>query len=187
LARPALFLGSLTRPLLLGAPVALGFLGEPTGRLVEPALMVPGLRLPELLGVLAHLLCPLGQLREHPDLGPQHVGQHGPVHVVHGAERVPAGCMGLGLALRREEDDRRVFRLPALADERRGLEAVHAGHVDVEQNHGEVVAQEAPERVLSRPGGDHSVTERGQDRFQGQELVRAVIDHEDADHQRTFR
>ena len=91
----------------------------------------------------AHLV----ELDEHAHLGLQDFGDDGREQEVDGARRV---------ALRRmhvvdeggEENDGRMRRLAALADERGGLEPVHARHVDVEQDDREVVPQDQLERVF---------------------------------------
>ena len=52
------------------------------------------------------------------------------------------------------EDDRRVLRSRPLADEQRGLEAVHDRHVDVEQDDRELHLQDVAQRLLPGPRAD---------------------------------
>ena len=46
--------------------------------------------------------------------------------------------MRFGIADGRDENDRRMFRAFALANEEGGFESVHSRHVDIEQNDGEI-------------------------------------------------
>ena len=57
-----------------------------------------------------------------------------------------------------------------------GLEAVHAGHVGVEQDHRVVVDQQLLERVLAAADGDDLDGQPLEDRLQRQQVLPAVVD-----------
>ena len=68
-----------------------------------------------------------------------------------------------------------------LADEARGLEAVHAGHVDVEQDDRELAVQDVPQRLAPGVGADdRRVRQVLEHRLERQELLGAVVDDQDA-------
>jgi hypothetical protein len=81
----------------------------------------------------------------------------------------------------REEDDRRLLRPRPGADHLRRLEAIHDRHVHVEEDDGEVLLQERSQRLASGVRADEGLAEVAQDRFQRHELVRPVVDEQDAD------
>jgi hypothetical protein len=120
------------------------------------------------------------ELDEHPDLAAQDRRVHGLEDVVDGPLRVAAEHVaGVG-ADPGDEDDRDVAGpLPPL-DQGRRLEAVHARHAGVEQDQGELVVQQPPERLLARAGAHQLVTQRLQDRLHRQEVLGLVVDQQDA-------
>ena len=69
----------------------------------------------------------------------------------------------------------------ALADERGGLEAVHAGHVDVEQDDGELVVEQCAQRLAAGVGADDVLAQLLEDRFERQQLLGLVVDEQDVD------
>ncbi len=71
-------------------------------------------------------------------------------------------------------DDRRE-NLLALLDVPGRLEAVHARHVGVEQDHREVVDQQLLQGVLAAADGDDLDGQPLQDRLQGHEVLAAVV------------
>ena len=71
----------------------------------------------------------------------------------------------------------------ALLDQGRGLEAVQLGHLHVEQDHGDVMAQKLPQRVLARVGVDQVLAERREDALERKQVLRPVVDEEDVRHQ----
>jgi hypothetical protein len=85
----------------------------------------------------------------------------------------------LGVVHRADEDDRRRLGARTLADERRGLEAVHARHVHVEQDDGELLLQQATQCLLARRCLDQILTELLQQHLVREELIRAVINDQD--------
>jgi hypothetical protein len=77
---------------------------------------------------------------------------------------------------RGQEQDRHVPGALAALDVLGGLEAVHAGHVGVEQDHREVVDQQLLERVLAAADGDDLDGQPLEDRLQRHEVLAAVVD-----------
>lgn len=102
-----------------------------------------------LLGLTPRPLLHEVQIDEDLHLAAEHLGYHRREDVVDGAERVSAGRLHL-VGVGRHEDDRRMRGPVVLTDERSGLEAVDVGHVDVEQDDRELVAQHFPQRVVAR-------------------------------------
>ncbi len=141
---------------------------------------------PELVGRGLHLSCSdrelLGadeQVREHGDLGPELVRWHGREDEVDRALGVEVTVRDLVAAVRRDEDQRSHLGLLALADQRCGLEAVHPGHADVEEDDRELPLHHAPERVDAGLGFDDLVAERQHHGLQGEPLGGHVVDDED--------
>ncbi len=70
-----------------------------------------------------------------------------------------------------------------------GLDAVHPRHLDVEQDHREVLDQHFPQRLLTRVGLDDVDPQRLQDGLQRDAILAPVVDEQDpcgvdVDHQR---
>ena len=89
-------------------------------------------------------------------------------------------CRSVALE-RRQEDDRRVPRAVALADQRGRLEPVHARHLDVHQDHGEVGVQDAHQGLLAGAGRHQVQAHPLEDGLQGQQVVRLVVHQQDVD------
>ena len=121
----------------------------------------------------------LVQVDEDRHLRPQHLGVERLEHVVDGADRVAAEDLLLLLVDRGQEDDRDVLGLRPLLDHLGGLEAVHVRHLDVEQDHREVVMQQPLERLLAGPRLDHVDRQRVEHRAQRQQVLRLVVDDQD--------
>ena len=129
-----------------------------------------------LLGRLAlDLLGHQEQVDEHRDLGAQHDRLDRLEHVIDRAHRIAAHQMLFLLVDRGEEDDRDALGLLAAADDLGGLVAVHAGHVDVEQDHRELALEEVAQRLVARRGDLDlgEVLEHGAD---GEQVVVVVVD-----------
>ena len=120
------------------------------------------------------------QLDEHPDLGAEDVWQERAEEIVDGAERVAAGSVQL-VGVGGEKDDRHVASPRALADHRGGLEAVHLRHVDVEQDHRDVVVEEKAQRLPTGIDGDDILSELGQHGLDRHPLRGRVVDDQDVD------
>ena len=75
-----------------------------------------------------------------------------------------------------------VLESGTLADERRGLKAVHAGHGHIEQDHGEILLAAGTCRASLPELRAHQVLVKGrQARFQREQLVGPIIHDQDID------
>jgi hypothetical protein len=147
--------------------------------LLAPALIVLELALagePELLGLLADDGGAARQLEEDRDLAPERVGVDGLLEEVHRADGVAAlGDARLAVG-RGQEDDRDVPGTLAVPDEARGVVAVHARHLHVEQNHCQIVlAEDQRERALAAVRAQEVRSERLEDRSVVFEVRRVVV------------
>ena len=129
----------------------------------------------ELLG----LALEVEEVHEDGDLGAQDDRVEGLVQIVDGPDVIAAPRVDGVPVGRRQEDDRDVARALTRLDHAGGLVAVHAGHADVEQDGGEVVAEHLPQRVLARARADQVLAQRFEDRPEQQEVLRPVVDQED--------
>ena len=87
--------------------------------------------------------------------------------------------MPLLLRERGDEDDRDVLGALALLYQLRELEAVDLGHLDVEQDAGEVVVQELAERGGGRGDGYQPLAERLEGGGEREQVLLAVVDEQD--------
>ena len=148
-------------------------LGHLPGRLLASQLNAMGRLLADRLRFLV-------EIDKHADFGPHHFRVDGRRNKVHGAERVALGHLHV-VVERRDENDRRMLRPFSLANQRGRLEAVHLGHVDVEQDHGEIVFKQTAQGLAPGVGLDDvlaKLLERGLDRH---DLFRHVVDDEYVD------
>jgi hypothetical protein len=120
------------------------------------------------------------QVDEDPDLRAQDIRDDRRCNVVDGAQPVAAREVGVVVEVRGDEDDRRVRRLAPAADQLRRFEAIEAGHVDVEQDHSEVLRQHLLQRLLAGVRGDDVLPELVEDRRQREQLVGPIVDDENA-------
>jgi len=72
-----------------------------------------------------------------------------------------------------------VLRAFALLDHRRDLEAVDVGQVDVEQDEREVALEHAAQRLAAGGRGQHLVIGAVEHRRDREQILRAVVDHQD--------
>ena len=79
----------------------------------------------------------------------------------------------------REENDRDLSSLLPFPDKLRGLVAVYAGHLNVEENHGKRLLQQAFECFFARGRPDQPAVRPFQDRLQGQQALETVIHQKD--------
>ena len=129
---------------------------------------------------LAQLRCLLRERQQHRDLGAQHLRVDRLDDVVDGTGRIAALDL-LAVRIRpREEHDRRVLVPRPLLDQLDGLEAVHAGHPDVHDDHPEVLVEERPQRLLAGAGRHDLMVERRQQGLERRQGVRLVVDYQDA-------
>ena len=133
-----------------------------------------------LLGLAFDLLRLLVELDEHADLGPEDLRHHRREDVIHGAERVALRRVHL-VAECGDEDDGRLGRLPAAADHRGGLQAVHLRHLHVEQDDREFLVQQVPQRLPPRSGLDQILAQAREDHLADEELLVQVVHHKDID------
>jgi hypothetical protein len=141
--------------------------------------MQEGRRLGKLLRLLLHLLRLAKQLDEHADLGAQRIRIDRLENVVDGPNRVAAGDEQLIAARGGQEDDRRVARALAVADQLGRVEAIHLGHLHVEQNHREIGLEQVTERFQPRRRVHELAIVARQDRVERQEVLGLVVDEED--------
>jgi hypothetical protein len=121
------------------------------------------------------------EVDEHADLGAQDLRLERFEDVVDRAHRVALKDVFLLLADRGEEDDRNVLERLARLDQLRRLEAVHARHLHVEQNDGEVPLEQATQRLLARRGADDALSQRLENRLEREKILRPVVHDEDID------
>ena len=121
------------------------------------------------------------QLDEDCDLRAKHFRIERLEEVVDGTRGVAAEHVPLLLRDRGQEDDRNRLRPFALLDQLRRVEPVESRHLDVEQDAGEVVVEQRPERLLAGVRADEVLTERLQDRAQGDEVLLVVVDEQQVD------
>ena len=119
------------------------------------------------------------QLDEDRDLGAKDVRVERLRQVVDGTARIAAEDVLLLRRDRRQEDDRDRARLLPLLDERGRLEAVEAGHLDVEQDHRDVVDEQLAQRGLAGTRANQVLPERLDDRLQRDEVLLQVVDEQD--------
>ena len=155
--------GARARPL---RPLVAGGL-QPVARLVDRPVLEPLHRVVDggaqpiaLVRLLGEPRVHRPQVDEHRDLRAQHPRVERLGDVVHRARLVAAEGQVRVVVHRGEEQDRDVPGALALLDVPRGLEAVHARHVRVEQDHRVVLDEQPLEGVLaagdrrrSRPAG----------------------------------
>ena len=137
------------------------------------------LALPQLRLLAPQQLALLPELDEHAHLRAQHVRVERLEDVVDGARRVAAEDLLAVAADRGEEEDRDVARALPLLDQARGLEAVDPRHLHVEQDHGEVPAEQLPERLLAGVRAHELLPERLEDGLEREQVLGAVVDEED--------
>jgi hypothetical protein len=138
----------------------------------------------ELARVCATLLVPqleraLLQLDEHLRLGAEQLFADRLDQEVERAELVSSQHLVLGPGQAGDEDDRGRPIARAAANEPRGLEAVHAGHRDIEQDQREVLLEQMTEGLDPRAGEHQAPAERLEGRLDGDQVGRIVIDDED--------
>jgi hypothetical protein len=119
------------------------------------------------------------ELDEHRDLRPQDLGRERLEDVVDGPHRVAAEHVNVAAVIGGQEDDRRVARALALADERGGLVAVEVRHRDVEQDQREVAGEDLAQRGATRRRANEPVRRIREDRFERQQVLLVVVHEQD--------
>jgi hypothetical protein len=108
------------------------------------------------------------ELDKHVDLRAEDLRLEGLGHVVDGADGVSLEDILLVFADRREKDDRHEPRSFARLDHLRSLEAVHAGHLHIEQDDGELALEQATQRGLAGLRAHDALSERLENRLEGE-------------------
>ena len=122
-------LGHLTQPFHFPA---LFFLGQ-------VPLVLADLRVAEQVGLVPNLFRFGSQLDKDGYFGPKHVRNDRLDEEIDGPERIALEDLHLAVRVGREKDNGRRPAPIALADQRRRLEAIHSGHLDVQKNRCEIV------------------------------------------------
>ena len=119
------------------------------------------------------------QFEEDADFGFQHFRQIRLKDEIDTSRTIAAGNLIGGSVSRGDEDDRSMPRASSLTDEFRGLESIHVGHADIEEDHRKIPVEKEPQRFLARTRSDEVLSKIFQDRFKGVEIVGAVIHEQD--------
>ncbi len=110
----------------------------------------------------------------------QHVGGEGGLDEIDGAEGITARQVFIVIA-GGNENDGGVLGCDALADEGCGFKAVHAGHVDVEQDDGEFILEESAERFAARERADDILVQYVQGGFERENSLGLIVNQKDID------
>jgi len=137
------------------------------------------LRVAQLFGLELQLERALLQLDEHARLGAQHLGPHRFHHEIECAELVALEDLVVLPGQAGDEDDRRGAVARARANQARGLEAVHAGHRDVEDDQREVLLEQSRERLDAGACEHQLAAERRECSFDGDQVRVVVVDDQD--------
>ena len=119
------------------------------------------------------------QVDEDVDLRLQDERLDGLEHIVHRSRRVAAEDVHVVLVVRREEQDRDARRARAAADERGHLVAIHARHLHVEQDHGEILPEGPAQGFLRGVCQDHVDCRISEDLRGGEQIALIVVDDQD--------
>ena len=80
-----------------------------------------------------------------------------------------------------KENNWGVLELFSLTDQGGRLESVQAGHVNIHQNEGKILVHHASQSLLPRPGDDEVLAQFGNDSFDRQEFISAIVHQKDVD------
>src|SRR4029077_12965218 len=115
------------------------------------------------------------------DLRAQDLRDHRYRHVVHGAHFVTAQAVDVGQQDRRNEDQRRLLEARMVADHRGELEAVDVGHVNVDENDGDVIFEEELERLGRVARAQQIFADVLENSAIGEQFRRLIVDEQDVD------
>ena len=132
----------------------------------------------ELRGLVLELLVLAEEVHEDLDLRLEDLRDDRLEEVVDRADGVSLEDVRFVPRERRDEDDRRVAGLLALANQVRGLEAVHFGHLHVEEDDGEIVVEQPLQGLHPRLGADALDVSVGEHRLERDQVVRLIVDEE---------
>lgn len=160
-----------------------GELAQLLGRPLSPSdfLMQLLVRRSKLFGLAAEGFPHAKEVDEDGDFGAEDLDFIGLDDIVHGAHGVAAADIQQRGADGGDKYDRRMFRPLAFADEGSSFKAVEVGHLDVEQDGGEILLQEAAEGFDAGAGFDEVLVEVGESGFEDDEVGRVVVDEKDVD------
>src|SRR5215831_21264080 len=96
----------------------------------------------QLLGLLFYQFGLFVQLNQDRNFAAQNFRDDRSENVIHGAKRVTLGYVIVGSVYAGDEDYRGMFGVGAFANQRSGLEAIHAGHGNIHQNDREILLQQ---------------------------------------------
>ena len=96
--------------------------------------------------------------------------------VIDGAERIPFENMLLGLVDGRQKNNRCVLRFFTFTNQRGCFEAVDTGHIDVQNDEGEIVVKEKSQSIESGSCANQVLSKVAQQRFQRNEVFNVIID-----------
>jgi hypothetical protein len=113
---------------------------------------------------------------EHRCLREQDVGVDRLGEKVDGTESIGPAYSRVVVMARRDEHDRQVLRPLPSTDQLRRLEAIHAGHLDVEEDERDVGLEQPGKRLRARGGGDDRPVQRSERGLQRDEVRGDVID-----------
>ena len=119
------------------------------------------------------------QFREHGDFRAQHgrldrLGQE-----VDSAGLIPGDRAFV--AVRGQEQDRDVLRLPAAANDLGQLDPAHAGHLHVQHDRRVVFREQRQQRVLPAQRAHQMIAGRFEDALQREQVLRLVVNEQDVD------
>jgi hypothetical protein len=118
------------------------------------------------------------QLGENLDLGAKHLRDHRNRYVIDGTHGVTAKVVDIGHLDGRDEDHGGLLKPRVITDHGGKLEAVELRHANVEQDHGNVVLEQAFKRFPARRGHQQVFPELPQDDFIGKQFGRLIVDQE---------
>ena len=121
------------------------------------------------------------KIDKHCDLRAQNIGNDRRENVIHRAERITARDVIHRVVDRADENDRCSFATLPLSNQSGGFKAVHAGHVYVEEDGGEIFFEETSQRFFAGPHANQVLIQRRQHHFVSEQLVRPIVDDKNAD------
>ena len=119
------------------------------------------------------------ELREHRHLGAQHLGIERFEHVVHRTHSVAAQHRADVVVRSGQEHDRHIARARPPLDQPCRFHPVELGHAHVEQDQGDVVLEQQPQRLVPRARHQQRVAERLEHAVERMEVLLAIVDDQD--------
>ena len=135
----------------------------------------------EALGLLLDDLRLARQFDEHRYLRLEHFSNHRQEHVIHRAESIAFEAVNVGGVIGGDKNDGRLFEPRPLPNQFRGFEAVHTGHVNVQQDDGEILLQKTFERLAPVSCFDNVLAQFKQNGFVGHQLSGLIVHKQNVD------